>query len=400
MTTNESTVRSHVQEFKQQFRQSQEPNRTLLDVIGRATREEDWQRLLAYFLRPANSHGFEDAILEAFIRTVEAETEISGLRGPLDSVRVDVEVQTASQDRVDLLLTQADEWFLCVELKVNAAEHGTQTVSYVETDYIGTRSKGDFPPDGHHYLYLTADGDDQPTANAFEHLTWTAVADEWQSVLDRHQNGDGSYPNRGAAQFAEFLTTVRTEAGEPLSGKESYFRSIPNAKRAYEKLSRSLGTELKRGVRDRTRNGAALRIRTQPTRSFPNFERPKDRVEVDKPLWQVGRNKPTILYEINFHLQPGQGPGETSHRPSVGVNLDIRGGSKLKQSLREGFKNQVSADRYRPLGFGQPHANTKWHFLSKEVLLDDTDTPVSDVLDAFDVLYGFESTLDELARSH
>lgn len=398
MTVNESTTQDHINSFQQHFQNHKEPNQTLLDVIGRSTEEVFWQQLLTYFLRPANGHGLEADILETFLRTVEDNTSISRLIGPLETIRVDAEVQTQSKKRVDLFLTQEDEWFLCLELKVHAKEHDGQTVAYVETDYIGTRAKSSFPPEGHHYLYIAADAADQPTAEQFEHLTWAVLEEQWRDVLEQRRSDDGSYPTRGVAQFAEFLAMLRAEAGEPLTGMETYYRDIPTAKRAYEDLARSLAAELEEGVRARTERTNALRVRRKPGRTFPTFEQNKDRLEIDKPLWQAGRSKPTIMYEFNFHLHPYYGPGETIHRPSIAVNLDIRGGATLKQELREDFKNRVDANQYRPHGFGQPHTNPKWHFLSKEVLLDETETPISDLLEAFDIIREFESILDSIAE--
>ena len=400
MIVNDSIVMTKLESFQQQFRQSTEPSQTLFDIIGRSTREEDWQRLLAYFLRPAEGHGFETTLLDIFLRTIENNTSITGLDGPRESIRIDVEVQLPSKKRVDLFLSQEGQWFLCIELKVEATEHDEQTISYVNADYIGTRAKSNFPTEGHHYLYLTADAADKPRADEFEHLTWNVLEERWRHALEQKRGEDGSYPTRGVAQFAEFLTILRTEAGEPLTGMETYYRDIPTAKRAYENLARSLAAELEQGIRARTKGRNALRIRRKHANAFPEFAKSRDRLEIDKPFWQVGRNKPTILYELNFHLHPYQGPGETQHRPSVAVYLDIRGGNKLKQALRESFENSVTPDRYRSHGFGQPHTNTKWHFLCKEVMLDETDTPVTDLLEAFDVLYELEPVLDKIARQY
>lgn len=397
MSINESTIKQQLRSFQQEFRSSSEPNQTLFDIIGRSTQEEDWQQLLAYFLRPAKGHGFGSEILESFLNTVETQTQISGLDGSPETVRVDVEVQTPSKRRVDLLLSQEDSWFLCIELKVRASEHQDQTVSYVEAEYIGTRAKSSFPDSGHHYLYLTPDQADQPTSEDFEHLDWSVLEENWRNVLEKHRSEDGTFPSRGVAQFAEFLVMIRSEAGSPLTEMERYYRDVASARRAYEELATSLATALEKGVQQKTDGRDPLRIRRK-RRGFPQFDHGKyNRIEVDKPLWQAGRSKSTILFEFNFHLRPHLGPGETQQRPSVAINLDIRGGADLKTTLREKFKSRVEPDLYRQHGFGRPHTNTKWHFLTKEVLLDETDTPVSELLEAFDVLYQFEPVLDEIA---
>lgn len=398
MSPEESAVRDHLQRFQEQLQPSREPNRTLLAIIGRPNDERDWQRLLAYFLRPAAGYGLGTDVLETFLQTVEAHTAITGLDGPLETVRIDVEVPTPEKRRVDLFLSQEERWFLCVELKVQADEHGEQTAAYVDADYVGTRDKSAFPEEGHNYLYLSPDEADAPTAPEFEHLIWGHLEDPWRDVLEAHRGDGGVYPTRGVAQFGEFLAMIRAETGESLAGMESYYRDVPTAKRAYEKLARTLATALEDGVRERPAGREALRTRRK-RRPFPSFEHGSyNRIEIDKPRWQAGRNKPTVLFEFNFHLRPHLGPGETKPRPSVAVNLDIRGGSELKQRLRTAFSDCVPPEWYRSHGFGEPFTNTKWHFLTKEILLDETETPVVDVLEAFDVLYGFEDELDAITE--
>lgn len=391
-------VRKKIDDFQATLYRTDEPDRTLFEVIGRTTRERDWQALLAYFLRPANRHGFDRDILDTFLRTIEDHTDIRNFDGPLETVRVDVEVQTPSQKRVDLFLTQEGRWFLCVELKVQASEHTHQTPAYVDADYIGTRAKADYPSEHHHYLYLNADADDRPSSSRFEHLTWGVLEKQWRAVLENHKTEDGYFPNRGVAQFAEFLAMVKFEVGDPITRMEAYYKDVVAARKAYEDLTTSLATEIERGIKSRTEERDNLRIRRK-RRGFPQFKHGKyNRLEIDKAAWTAGRRKPTVLIEINFHLRPHLGPGEAKYRPSVAINLDIRGGSKLRRTLREGFNERVSPNRYRPHGFGEPHTNSKWHFLSREVLLDTTETPVSNILAAFDVLYGFESELDEITQ--
>lgn len=398
MSTTELVTREKLNRFQRELRSTGEPDQTVFGVIGRSTRERDWQQLLAYFLRPANRHGLGTDVLSTFLQTIVGGTDISGLSGSLDTIRVDVEVQTTSKKRVDLLLSQDGEWFLCVELKVTSEEHTGQTAAYVETEYIGTRQKANYPTNGHHYLYVAPDTDNRPDADAFEHITWTELEQAWHVLLESYLSEDSQYPTRGTAQFAEFLAMVRAEAGAPRTGMDAYYRDVESAERTYNDLANSLATAIEAGIRERTEGNDPLRVRRRQG-NFPQFTHGKyNRIEIDKPGWTAGRSKATVLYEVNYHLRPHLGPGETQHRPSVALNLDIRGGTKLKQELREAFGERVDAEEYRVHGFGEPHTNSKWHFLTKEVLLDETATPVADILEAFDVLYGFEPVLDDITR--
>jgi hypothetical protein len=55
----------------------------------------------------------------------------------------------------------SDEWFICWELKVHAAEGQDQTDRYVAVDSfdgIGL-DKADVPTDGQHYVFLVPDSD-------------------------------------------------------------------------------------------------------------------------------------------------------------------------------------------------------------------------------------------------
>jgi len=398
MSSRTEAVDEKVNNFQSYIRPAEEPHRTIPEILGRETRERTWHDLLAYFLRSTNGHGLGTDPLAEFLKTVRRNTAIDPLGGDLETVRVDTEVQTGEEDRVDLFLTQEKQWFLCLELKVRSAEHAGQTAAYVDTDYIGTRSKADYPAEAHHYLYLTVDDTDAPTAAAFEQLTWDRLLCAWETLLPEYMDS-GRYPNRGVAQFAEFLALVRVEVGDPLEGLESYYTDVQAAKQAHEDLARALAERLKTGVRQQASERHALRIRTKSGR-FPQFTEGKyNRIEIDKPPWQAGRSKPTVCIELNFHLRPHVGPGEVQHYPSVAVNLDIRGGQKLKQDLRTAFRNRVDKSEYQPEGFGEPHTNTKWHFLTTEVVLDEVDEPVEAILDKFEVLYEFETVIDKMVRT-
>jgi hypothetical protein len=283
-------------------------------------------------------------------------------------------------------------------LKVHASEHHQQTTAYADADYLGTRAKATYPDSGHNYLYLTPNETQPPTSETFALLDWETVAADWQPILENHRGADGAFPSRGVAQFAEFLELIRTEVGSPRTEMEQYYRDVDSAQQVYEQLATAIARALEAGVQDRTTSGEPLRVRRK-RRGFPQFDHDAyNRIEIDKPQWQAGRSKPTIVIEFNFHLRPHLGPGETKQQPSVAVNLDIRGGSELKTRLREQFNDRVAVTRYREHGFGTPHTNPQWHFLTKEIRLDETTTPISDLLAAFDVLYQFEPTFDAIAR--
>jgi hypothetical protein len=103
-----------------------------------------------------------------------------------------------------------DEWFICWELKVHAAEGQDQTDRYVGVDSfdgIGL-DKADVPCDSHHYVFLAPESASSPAADEFVHSSWEWLAAELQSFLMESYD---EYPARTTAQLKDFVDTIRSE---------------------------------------------------------------------------------------------------------------------------------------------------------------------------------------------
>ena len=188
-----------------------EPPLTTLQVVGRPQRERFWQRLLVYFLTPDEPHGLGDELLDHVLNALSASsrTDFTYSRLTLEDARVREETSTEN-GRPDLLIWSGEEWFVCVEMKVGAAEGKDQTQRYVSSsrfNEIGLE-KEDIPQSGHHYLYLAPEDTGPPQAEEFVHLPWGTLADY---LDDFTRKSHGRHSARTTAQIDEFIDTIRSE---------------------------------------------------------------------------------------------------------------------------------------------------------------------------------------------
>lgn len=412
MTKHDAVVNDLVDEFQRYIQRPEEPNFTIIDIINpavteRAPRNEGiWQQLLVYFLTPTQEHGFGDEVLSVFIETVEDHTTISDVSDNNSSLTVETEQPTSSGGRVDVLITQKKDWFLCIELKVESEEHGSQTKRYAEADAIGGRDISDFK--NQHYLYISPQQSNSVSAGSFEQISWMALEREWRRLLSEKMTVDGAYSTRGSAQLSEFLKLIRSQT----TPDHEYYTDVEQACSTYEELASTLASELTSNIRERLENNgnkfefkkASYDTRRWASREFPAFEHidpdyDYNYIDIYKhPVWKVGRSKETIVFELQFLLRPHLGPPEYQSHPTIGIHLDIRGGDDLMDKLRNSVKQRGIWDNLKDDGFRPPHIDAHWHFLSKFVRLDQTNTPVTDILAGVDSLTEYIHDLDEIAQ--
>lgn len=307
-----------------------------------------------------------------------------------------------------MLLTHDETWFMCIELKVKAQKHQNQTQRYFKTDSIAGRSKSNFPEGGHHYLYLTLEESPVNAHEAFDHITWTKLEEKWRKFLQKQTDDLERYPTLGTAQFAEFLKLISHEAQPDHEVGSEYYSNIDSAESKFNQLASELSQNLKTELERNLPSNYTVNASSWGSgRNFPEFSHvePQDDYNfIDiyhSPLWKVTRgNKPAFVVEIHFLLRPHLGPAEYQLQPSVAVHFDIRGGSQLKQDLRRDFEERGLDKELKSEGYGTPHINAKWHYLSKVIRLDETDTPLSDILTEIDFLRTYFNEIDEIARSY
>jgi hypothetical protein len=120
-----------------------EPPKPMLRILGSARSEQKWNTMLAYFLDPTQPHGFGADLLKAFLDRVGQVTddEIDYYHRDIEQVTVDTEVTSPQDNRLDILIRVPDEWFVCIESKVDASEGNRQTQRYVEDTHIGNEGE-------------------------------------------------------------------------------------------------------------------------------------------------------------------------------------------------------------------------------------------------------------------
>ncbi|WP_436931227.1 PD-(D/E)XK nuclease family protein [Halosimplex halobium] len=186
-----------------------EPPKPMLRILGSARAEQKWNTLLAYFLDPSQPHGFGADLLKAFLDKAGQMTddEIKYYHRDIERVSVETEVTSPQSNRLDILIRAPDEWFVCIESKVDASEGDQQTQRYVEDTHIGNEEKDEYPKDGRYYLFLSKEYAPDSSACGFEDLPWRDVVEAFQSELNLSH---GRYPERSVSQLEDFLSTIIT----------------------------------------------------------------------------------------------------------------------------------------------------------------------------------------------
>lgn len=241
-------VDEQLEEFERQLSmlpQTKQPPPTTLQVLGRANRERDWQRLLFHLLSANESHGLDHNLLEHFLVGLEQHDSLdfSFSRLDLDSVQVAREIPT-EQGRPDLVVWLEEDWFVLFELKVSAAEGDDQTERYANIDSFDQINVevDSVDDERRHYVYLAPESADGPSHSDFEHVSWEWVADRLQSFL---HDGYGAYPTRTTAQIEDFADTIRSELTmteyqqnqrEKMALYVQYNEAISEAESAFEEV--------------------------------------------------------------------------------------------------------------------------------------------------------------------
>lgn len=184
-----------------------EPPKSTFRILGSLRSEQNWNAFLAYFLDPSQPHGFGADLLKSFLGTVQRETaaDLTYYHRDFQDIRIDTERTSPQNNRLDILIRVPEEWFLCIELKVDAAEGTHQTRRYVEDTHIGTEEKSEYPETGRHYLYLSKQYTANASANEFRNLSWQHVVEAFQ---ERLRQSHGRYPERSVSQLEDFLSTI------------------------------------------------------------------------------------------------------------------------------------------------------------------------------------------------
>ena len=123
MLVDKIDYRAQLEDLQQGLDNIERPPETTLEILGQSRVERQWEKLLVYFIDSTNPHGFNTDVLRAFLRALytHSDTSISGPLRNLESVEVSSQVSTGN-GIFDILLRQPDEWFVCIELKIDSSE--------------------------------------------------------------------------------------------------------------------------------------------------------------------------------------------------------------------------------------------------------------------------------------
>lgn len=208
------TIEEQLGELQQRLAvlpETEQPPPTTLQILGRSTREGDWQRLLIHFLTPDEGHGLGRNLLEHLLTALATRDDLgySFSRFDLETVEVAQEV-TTGQGRPDAVIWSEEDWFICFEMKVDAEEGADQTERYAAVDSfdgIGLET-GAVPETRQHYVYLAPEDASPPASKTFSHVSWEWIASQLQSFI---ADSYGKYPARTTAQLEDSIATIRSE---------------------------------------------------------------------------------------------------------------------------------------------------------------------------------------------
>lgn len=312
---------------------------TTFEIIDRAGYERYWQEMLAYFLDPTRSHGLGTTVLEAFLEAIAEDvgTNSSDLTDHLDTVSVDREVSVPPNRNVDLLLWAQGEWFICIELKVDAGETDNQTEQYTEGPSLGRLVKKRHEDRGgkSYYVYLAPEDASPPNADAFAEVSWRDVV----STLE-DQVIDGQETSQSRAQLNDFLQTIKkyltmAEFSTITEEARLYAQNKDMIKQIKEEYTDELG-RLKDTMEDVLK--AEFQGDEWQTRQLTSTYR---WVQLYKEGWRE---------DIRFEYEPKFRLGEEP--PVIELRFDIEGGSGQKRkNSRDLLEDRLEKSVLEDLGW-------------------------------------------------
>lgn len=207
-------IEEFVDRYLEVDRRTEQPYGVFSVLSGR--RERKYQQTLKYFLDPNKPHGFGNTLLEVFLEAVGAPV----LDVASQHVEIEEEVYVAddsSDSRIDLIicggqaLADHPDWGVFLELKVGADENQNQTPTYATTDtwqftWFDTPEVSVADLDDKTYGYVAKSTADPPESDAFEAVSWAALANAFE---ERLEGSLFQYPTRSVIQFTDFITSLQ-----------------------------------------------------------------------------------------------------------------------------------------------------------------------------------------------
>jgi len=217
--------------------------------ILRGPREGKYQSALAYFLNPAQPHGFKDAILKAFLQLIEEKSgdplETYSSRVKNDHIEINTEVNIKGEEdeygRIDLITAggpsskEHPEWTIFIELKAGASEGEEQTKRYASAEswnfnWFGNNTLSINRLEEYEYVYISKEREREAKSDVFESISWADLVDVFEEKIER---GVFDYPHRSVIQFLDFLRSLKEVENMGDESKENELELVKNRLNLY-----------------------------------------------------------------------------------------------------------------------------------------------------------------------
>jgi hypothetical protein len=353
---------------------------TTLEIIGRSSSERDWQAMLAYFLDPSESHDMGTTFLEAFVEVIadHPETTATGLTDHLDTVIVETEVSTPPSGYADLLIWAQEEWFICIEMKVEAEETGNQTERYATTPSLGPLVKASHEARGgeSQYVYLAPHYASPPKQDdEFAKVSWGEIISALEGQISTNDENSQSQ-----AQLSGFLQTIKkyltmdeynkiSEEAQLYAKNKSTVESIQSA---YDEEIVLLKNTMEEALQADFNSGEWKIEQSSGNSRW---------VKLYKSQWSDF--SVDIEYEPQFKLD--------ANPPQISLGIDIqRGQESQREVIKESLINRLEESVLEEMGWAITEKDMA--FLLKVIPLDVT-SPQASIDETVQAIQSFDTTL-------
>lgn len=372
MLVNEADYRAQLEDLQREINNIERSPKTTLEILGQSRVEQRWEDLLVYFLDSTNPHGFDTDVLQAFLRALysHGDTSIFGPLRNLENVEVSSQVSTGN-GIFDILLRQPDEWFVCIELKVDSPETNAQTDRYAEATRLGdldTRQHSGTDE----YVYIAPKEAPASVSEDFVDISWEHIVAELEAVLT---DGFGKYPSKSSAQLADFIDTIQLELNmgdinqisEETVLYTEYAETIDRVQDAFER------------DKDRLYNSLEETFFAEfGHNDWASNTRPNTYIQLYKPEWRDIGSGTNIEYEPHLSLNQKQ--------PTIRLRLDIE--HTGKDEIRKKLSSRVSQEAFEDEGW--EYVNGTYALVAKSVPLD-IENPQSSIQEVIEELQQIHS---------
>jgi hypothetical protein len=203
-----------ISEFKKELEDLPGAPKTTLQIIDSKQNENDWQKLLFYYLSPhlLDPHGLDRTLLNHILSALSDRDDLDFTfsQSNLDKVEIAQEKKMTNDKIPDAVMWIEDEWLMIWELKTKSPEDKEQTQNYVNARGFSSinLNKENIPSDKHYYIYLAPEHYPPPEADEFVPVSWKWIANKLRLFL---LNDDREYPSETKVQLNMFTETLRSE---------------------------------------------------------------------------------------------------------------------------------------------------------------------------------------------